>query len=396
LSVLVDTVDITKYVQGIKPGRGFIQSSAKYDLALKPGSYVYSKMAPGTSFSLGGRLFAGSMAALRTLIGNMHLWLRPRDEDYRIDYNGAIFYARIVSFTVAETNEFDTVVEWEAQFMSERPVAVGATSTLLLAQDTIVEFMNSGPGVTYPVLNKVTPGAAITFEMSDREGAIKSEIAGMGYSATDWGAAYLHGVVTYDYEYKLTDAPRCLKWYSEAGHSGVECGLNWNITSLDLSAEKCYTLWFALLMDKDLLTSARVGLGDGTNIGYATITARISDGIWSWIPVFVEECKNNNASLDTAAITRIYILFTPNSSTSLVVWLDGGLIVRNPAKVALATTAYGGFYNTFTAKFTDKMTGAEIDPTLTLQGKPYTPPGCTLFYQNSSASEQRVYVRSAV
>lgn len=390
MSVYIDLVDITQYVIGLGDGRGFKLAPNINPLSLKPGSSVRASLAPGYEFSLNGILTASTPANLRTLIDTFQTYFRPRSGKCRINYNDKIFYAECLSLIIPEENKYQNIVTWEAHFASEEPVAQTSSTAIALAQDTADDFMNSGPGITMPVFRKVTAGVPITFEMSDPDGA---EVARLGSTLTA-PTIYTYGTLAYEYEYKLTDAVRCQKWTSGAGHSGSEGGMYWSPSSTDLSAENCYTLWIAVLVDKDLLTSARIGLGDGTDIGWVTVTDRISDGIWSWIPVFVREAEIANALYDSSATTRVYLAFTPNTAASINVYVDGHVIVRNPAKVTLATTAYAGFYDMRTGKFLNIATGQEVDPTLTIQGRPWVRPGCNLLYQNSSATSQNAYVRS--
>jgi len=393
MSVYIDKTDITSYCLGIRPGRGFMQTPRINPLALKPGSRVSADLAPGYSFSLYGRLYADTKANLRTLVENFQKYLRPRAEKYRIDYNGAIHYAQCISFIVDEDNTFRRICEWEAQFVSEDPVSVDTNTAQELAQDTIYAMMNNGPGITLPYLHK-TVTASVTFEFSDLEGAIAESIASTAYSTTNWGDASGYGSVAYEYEYKLlSDAVRCLKWTSGASQSGNEGGLQWQIASTDLSAENCYTIWVALLADTDQLSTVRVGLGDGTDTGYSTVTTRLSDNVWSWIPVFVRECKKDDANLDTNAVTRLYVLFTPDTNDSIDVYVGGNIIVRNPAKVTIASTS-AGFYDMRSGKYYDEDVGNSTDPSITITGKPWIRPGCNLVYQNSSATSQYAYMRS--
>jgi len=389
MSILIDKVDITEYVHNLEPGRGFKQSYNIYNLALKPGSKVSADLAPGYTFSLRGLLISDTPANLRTLIDNMGLWLRPRKEKYRLDYNGKIFYARILDFNAVEPNLWATTSAWEAHFASEEPVASDTETTITLAQDTIEDFMNSGVGILLPTFDKTVSGSSITFEMSDIDGASVAYLGSTHKAPT----VHSYGSLAHEYEYKLTDSPRCQKWTSGTSQSGNEGGMYWSPSAEDLSAENCYTVWVAVLVDKDLISSARIGLGDGTNIGWVTVTSRISDDVWSWVPVFVREAEKDNGSLNTAAITRVYLAVTPNTDDSIDFYADGQVIARNPAKATIATTSYAGFYNLRTGKFYDLDTGQEVDPELTLQGRPWVRPGCNLLYQNSSATSQYAYVR---
>lgn len=389
MSCYIDLVDISQYVENME-GRGFKQNLKAHDLSLKPGSLISGGQPAGYEFSLYGSLWADTRTALRALIDTFQTYFRPRDYPYRIDFNGNIHYAHVVDIVIREDERYK-LAKWEAHFISEEPVPVGGYSALTLVQDTAEDFMNSGPGITMPVFYKVTSGSSIAFEMSDIDGA---EVARLGSTLTA-PTAHTYGTLAHEYEYKLTDAIRCQKWTSGTGHSGAEGGMYWSPSSTDLSAENCYTVWVAVLVDKDLISSARIGLGDGTDIGWVTVTDRISDGVWSWIPVFVREAEKANASYGSSATTRVYLAFTPNTAASIDVYVDGHVIVRNPAKITLATTSYAGPYDMRTGKFLNAATGQDVNPTLTIQGKPWVRPGCNLFYQNSSATDQYAYVRGA-
>jgi len=394
MTVTIDLQDLTTYVSGIRP-RGFNQAYTKHDLATKPGSITAADLAPGQKLTLFGILYASSQANLRTLITNMELWLRPRREPYLIDYRGLKFYGKIVNFEADDSNYYDRSCKWECTIITDEPVGFGEGVYDALAQDTIVAIMNNFPGILMPAFYApISTGTAI-YEISDIDGAVAAN-GGSTMMMVNPPYVYSYGTLAAEYDQKLTQAPSCTKYQTGTGHSGAVGGVYWNTgagTPYDLSAENCYTIWIAMLIDKSQISAAKVGLFDGTNVGYANIYDRIESEVWCWIPAFVRECEKDNGSLDTSNITRFYITITPNTNDDVTMYLDGQVLVRHPAKISISPDD-AVVYDTRSGKAWDITTGEEVDPHLSLQGRPWLRPGANLIYQNSHSTSLGIISRS--